>query len=116
MARTLTFLLFLLVALGSIATADTTLDARVVNVLAGDVLVVSLDRQAEIVSLSGVACPVRGEEGWLEMREVARQMVLHKAIRIEPVGQQRAGMIRGRVFVGDHCLNDALNEALVARR
>lgn len=112
MARILTFLLFLLVAMSSIATAETSFDARVVNVLAGDVLIVSLDRQAQIVRLSGVECPVRGEAGWLQMREVTRGMVLHKAIRIEPVGAQRAGMIWARVFIGDQCLNDALNEAL----
>lgn len=116
MKKTLTYVLLLLVALSSSATASDPLKARVVNVLSGDTLIVSIDHQAEIVQLYGVDCPERDDAGWLKARDYIRQMVLHKQIVLETVGPQRAGTIQAKVYVGDTCINDALADVVLAGR
>jgi endonuclease YncB( thermonuclease family) len=100
--------------LSSIATASDPLKARVVNVLSGDTLIVSIDHQAEIVQLYGVECPERGEAGWLKARDYTEQLVLYKQIVLEPVGAQRAGTIQAKVYVGELCINDAVADRILA--
>jgi hypothetical protein len=114
MAKILTYVLLLMVALSSPATASDLLNARVVNVMTGDILIVSIDHRAEVVHLYGVACPERGEAGWLKARDYTEQLVLYKQIVLEPVGAQRAGTIQAKVYVGELCINDAVADRILA--
>jgi hypothetical protein len=114
MARIFIFLLLLVVISSPGALADSALEARVVNVLSGDMLVVSIDGRAEIVHLYCVQCPKRGEAGWLKARNYTQSMVLHKKIVVEPVGPKEAETIQAKVYVGDRCINDALVGLLLA--
>lgn len=109
------FLLFIIVTSSNGLIADPALEGRVVNVLAGDLLIVSVDRQAEIVQLYGVDCPDRDEIGWLQVREFTRKMILNKDIHIQKIGPKRAGRIRAIVYFGDRCVNDSIVDAGLAR-
>lgn len=114
MTKLLTYVLLLMVASSTIATAQSPLEARVVNVLAGDLLIVSIDHEAEVVHLYGVDCPKRGQTGWLEARNYTEQMVLYKQIVLEPVGPSRAGTLQAKVYLGDTCVNDALADVVLS--
>lgn len=114
MTKLLIYVLFLMVALSSTAAASDRLNARVVNVMTGDMLIVSIDHQAEVVHLYGVDCPARGKSGWLKARDYTEQMVLYKQVVVEPVGAQRAGTIQAKVYIGDTCINDALADKILA--
>jgi endonuclease YncB( thermonuclease family) len=114
MTKLLTYVLFLMVALSSPATASDLLKARVVNVMTGDTLIVSIDHRAEVVNLYGVECPGRGEAGWVKARDYTEQMVLYKQVLVEPVGAKGAGTIQAKVYVGDLCINDALADMILA--
>ena len=115
MIKLLSYVLILMVALSSTAAASDPVKGRVVNVMTGDILIVSVDHRAEVVHLYGVKCPERGEAGWLKARNYTEQMVLYKQIVLEPVGTQRAGMIQAKVYVGDQCVNDALAGFVLAQ-
>jgi hypothetical protein len=93
MIKLLSYVLILMVVLSSTATASDPVKGRVVNVMTGDILIVSVDHRAEVVHLYGVECPERGEAGWLKVRNYTEQLVLYKQIVLEPVGSQRAGTI-----------------------
>lgn len=108
MTKLLSYVLILMVVLSSTAAASDLLKARVVNVMTGDILIISIDHRAEVVHLYGVECPERGEAGWLKARNYTERMVLYKQIVLEPVGAQRVGMIQAKVYVGELCINDAL--------
>jgi endonuclease YncB( thermonuclease family) len=114
MTKLLSYVLFLMVALSIPATASDLLKARVVNVITGDILIVSIHHRAEVVHLYGVECPERGQAGWLKARNYTEQMVLYKQIVVEPVGAKRAGTIQAKVYVGATCINDALADVLFA--
>jgi endonuclease YncB( thermonuclease family) len=114
MTKLLTHVLFLMVALSSPAAASDLLNARVVNVMTGDILIVSIDHRAEVVHLYGIDCPERGQAGWLKARDYTEQMVLYKQVVLEPVGATRAGTIQAKVYVGELCINDALADMILA--
>jgi hypothetical protein len=114
MTKLLSYVLILMVVLISTATASDPVKARVVNVMTGDILIVSIDHRAEVVHLYGVKCPERGETGWLKARNYTEQLVLYKQIVLEPVGAQRAGAIPAKVYVGKLCINDALADMILA--
>jgi hypothetical protein len=114
MTKPLSYVLILMVALISTATASDPVKGRVVNVMTGDILIVSVDHRAEVVHLYGVECPERGEAGWLKARNYTEQMVLYKQIVLEPVGAQRAGTIQAKVYVGELCINEALADMILA--
>jgi hypothetical protein len=103
-----------MVVLSSTATASDPVKGRVVNVMTGDILIVSVDHRAEVVHLYGVECPERGEAGWLKVRNYTEQLVLYKQIVLEPVGAQRAGTIQAKVYVGELCINEALADMILA--
>ena len=116
MTKLLTYVLLLMVALSSSATASDPLKARVVNAMTGDVLIVSIHHRAEVVHLYGVGCPKRGQAGWLKARDYTEQMVLYKQVVLEPVGPMRDGMLQAKVYVGDQCVNDELAGFVLARQ
>jgi hypothetical protein len=68
MTKLLSYVHILMVALSGTATASDLLNARVVNVMTGDILIISIDHRSEVVHLYDVECPERGEVGRLEAR------------------------------------------------
>lgn len=87
----------------------------VVNVTSDCLLVVSIDHEAEIVRLAGVAYANDQGKPNGGTRDFIRAMVLNKSVRIEELGEDQRGDILGRIYVDKNCLNEALIQAGLAK-
>lgn len=87
----------------------------VVNVSSDGLLVVSIDHQAKIVRLAGVAYQIVNKIVDSDVRDFERKMVLNKKVRICCLGKDQLGNILGRVYFNDSCLNEALVQAGLAK-
>jgi endonuclease YncB( thermonuclease family) len=86
----------------------------VVDVSSDCMLIVSIDNEAEIVRLAGIAYP---EDARRDLRDAVKFVslrVLDKKVRIECLGRDPLGNILGRIYIDHSCLNDAVIQAGLA--
>jgi endonuclease YncB( thermonuclease family) len=108
--NTVILLLLILLTLAAAADAEeaSMLSAVVLDVSYDGAVVVKMDRRAEVFLLYGIRFPDTQDDAWQDARRLCRKMVMNKSVTIEPMGHDRWGRKLGRIYVGDHCLNDEL--------
>jgi endonuclease YncB( thermonuclease family) len=87
----------------------------VVNVSDDCMLIVSIDHEAQVVRLAGIAYPQDQGRHLQDAIEFVRSMVMSKKVLIESLGTDPSGNILGRIHIGAICLNDALIQAGLAQ-
>jgi hypothetical protein len=104
--------LFLVCLMPAVALAGvqkrTEVKGFVVNVSDDCMLIVSIDHEAQVVRLAGIAYPQDQGQELQQVREFVRSMVISKKVLIECLGRDVSGNILGRIHIGAICLNDAL--------
>ena len=83
----------------------------VVSVTRDCLLVVSIDHEAEIIRLAGIAYPEDETLANGNLREFIRAKIANKTVRIERLGRDRRGHTLARVYRDRQCLNDSLIQA-----
>ena len=85
--------------------------AKVVDVLAGDLLMVSASGSAEKIRLYGIACPVFGQPFYDKARFLANHLSLQRNVEITPVYKGPDGIVNALVRIEG--VKDYLNNQLV---
>jgi endonuclease YncB( thermonuclease family) len=86
----------------------------VLNVSSDCLLIVSIDNEGTIVRLAGVAYLEDKDRDLKDAREFVSSMAMSKPVWIEYLGRDRSGILLGRVYIDNVCLNDALIQAGLA--
>jgi len=110
-AGALALLLTLLPALGCGLWGREEFQARVAEVIAGDLIEVERDGRPVKVRLAGVDCPERGQPYRAEARQFSVRLLQGKVVTVRTAGSTREGHRLGDVFLSD---GQGLSRALVA--
>jgi endonuclease YncB( thermonuclease family) len=84
---------------------------KVVDVLGGDVLLVSVDGGTQKIRLYGIACPVFGQPFYDKARFLANHLSLQRNVEVTPVFTDSDGMVNALVRIEG--VADYLNNQLV---
>ena len=115
--RIVVLLLLCLMPTSSLAGVQERIEVNgyVLNLSSDCLLIVSIDNEAAIVRLAGVAYPEDDRRYFNEAREFVSSMAMSKTVHIEYLGRDRSGIKLGRVHIDNVCLNDALIQAGLAQ-